>query len=92
MDEQANTVVTPPSPQELARLRWECRRGMKELDVLFTHYLEHCYPLASDAERQLFNQVLALADPDLYSMVLGREPIPAELQPIFDQLVLPKHG
>ncbi len=57
---------------EIARLRWLCRRGMKELDVLMTHYLEHRYPEAPAAEQQAFESLLQMPDPDLYSLVLGR--------------------
>ncbi len=57
---------------EIARLRWLCRRGMKELDVLMTSYLEHRYPEAPVAEQQAFESLLQMPDPDLYSLVLGR--------------------
>ncbi|MDJ0834547.1 MAG: succinate dehydrogenase assembly factor 2 [Gammaproteobacteria bacterium] len=57
---------------EIARLRWLCRRGMKELDVLMTHYLEHHYPGATAAEQQAFEALLQMPDPDLYSLILGR--------------------
>ncbi len=57
---------------ELARLRWLCRRGMKELDVLMTHYLEHHYPGASVEEQQAFESLLEMPDPELYNLVLGR--------------------
>jgi antitoxin CptB len=30
---------------ELSRLRWLCRRGMKELDVVMSRYLEQHYAL-----------------------------------------------
>ncbi|MCP4983899.1 MAG: succinate dehydrogenase assembly factor 2, partial [Gammaproteobacteria bacterium] len=28
---------------EISRLRWLCRRGMKELDLVMTGYLENYY-------------------------------------------------
>ena len=57
---------------EIARLRWLCRRGMKELDVVMTHYLEHHYPGAPAVEQQAFESLLEMPDPDLYSLILGR--------------------
>jgi antitoxin CptB len=36
---------------ELSRLRWLCRRGMKELDVVMSRYLEQHYATASGAEQ-----------------------------------------
>jgi antitoxin CptB len=57
---------------EMARLRWLCRRGMKELDLLFNNYLEHSYPVASTADKQAFESILQMPDPELYDMILGR--------------------
>ena len=61
---------------ELSRLQWLCRRGMKELDVLLTSYLEQRYEFASSDEQQHFKCLLEWPDPDLYAMLLGREPAP----------------
>jgi antitoxin CptB len=58
--------------RELARLRWRCRRGMRELDVLLTRYLEQEFQLASVAERAAFVQLLDLPDPDLFGYLVGR--------------------
>ena len=38
-DEVAMSAPTP-SEIELKRLRWRCRRGMRELDQLFDRYLD----------------------------------------------------
>ena len=58
---------------DMSRLRWLCRRGMKELDVVLETYLERRYPSAPEAEQQAFSELLALADPQLYGLLLGRE-------------------
>lgn len=56
-----------------SRLKWLCRRGMKELDVLLEHYLEHEYPHASEAERRAFRALLDCQDPVLWDYVMERE-------------------
>lgn len=58
---------------ENSRLRWLCRRGMKELDLVMTRYLDKQYSHASEIEKESFRDLLALADPDLYSLLLGRQ-------------------
>jgi len=58
---------------ELSRLRWLCRRGMKELDVVVSAYLERYYETASSAEQGQFRSLLEMSDPDLYGLLLGRE-------------------
>ena len=57
---------------ELSRLRWLCRRGMKEMDLLMVRYLEDVYPSASSAEQQAFESILQMQDPELYDLILGR--------------------
>jgi len=62
-----------PSREELSRLRWRCRRGMRELDVLLLEYLERAYPGASAHERAAFARLLDLQDPEVFGYLVGRE-------------------
>lgn len=59
---------------EISRLRWLCRRGMKELDVVLSHYLEHSYSSAPAEDQAQFRALLQMPDPDLYNLLLGRDP------------------
>jgi antitoxin CptB len=61
----------------MARLRWRCRRGMRELDVMLTRYLDRAWATASPAERDAFVQLVELQDPDLLGYLVGRA-TPAE--------------
>ena len=56
-----------------SRLRWLCRRGMKELDVVMTRYLDSRYAEADEADKKGFIALLEMPDPDLYSLLLGRK-------------------
>ena len=58
---------------EQSRLRWQCRRGMRELDELLLRYLEQHYAEADAEEKAAFEAVLALADPELNSYLLQRQ-------------------
>ncbi|MDD4913666.1 MAG: succinate dehydrogenase assembly factor 2 [Methylococcales bacterium] len=55
----------------LNKLRWRCRRGTLELDLLLVDYLDKYYPAASVAEQQAFLQLLALEDAALQAYLLG---------------------
>jgi antitoxin CptB len=55
------------------RLRWRCRRGMKELDVLLERYARTRLPGAALAERAAFEELLTLPDPELAGYLLGDE-------------------
>ncbi len=58
-----------------ARLRWQCRRGMRELDELLGNYLQAGYGHASNSEKAAFRELLALPDPELIGYLLGRQVI-----------------
>ena len=57
---------------QTSRLRWLCRRGMKELDLLLINYLDNIYPSADASDQQAFESLLEMADPDLYTLVTGK--------------------
>lgn len=53
------------------RLKWQCRRGMRELDVLLTGYLEKSYPASDETSKRAFRRLLELSDPELNALLLG---------------------
>ncbi len=58
-----------------SRVRWQCRRGMRELDELLLGWFERRYRNASDAEKTAFRGLLSLPDPELAGYLLaGLEP------------------
>ena len=58
---------------EKPRLRWACRRGMLELDVLFMPFVEEAYDLLSVKDKQVFERLLAEQDPELFAWFMGHE-------------------
>ncbi|NOX70996.1 MAG: succinate dehydrogenase assembly factor 2 [Gammaproteobacteria bacterium] len=56
-----------------SKLRWQCRRGMRELDELLLKHLENAYPQASDEEKTAFHELLMLSDPQLKAYLMGGE-------------------
>jgi antitoxin CptB len=58
---------------EFGRVRWHCRRGMKELDVLLSRYAEAHYLASSPADREAFRRLLDSQDALIYDYCLGIE-------------------
>jgi len=54
-------------------LRWKCRRGMLELDLLLEQFLEHKYPHLSAADKIIFEELLELPDPVLHAYFMKSE-------------------
>ena len=55
----------------LARLRWRCRRGMKELDLLLGDWLERRWSTADAGQRQSFQWLLEQPDPEIAGWLIG---------------------
>ena len=58
---------------EEAKLRWRCRRGMRELDQLLLRFLDREWATASEVERAVFLRLLETEDDKLWRWVMGRE-------------------
>jgi antitoxin CptB len=75
------------SDPRLARLRWRCRRGMRELDQLFVGWLDAQGHTATPAMLDTFEALLACEDSDLWAWAVGRaRPGPVEWQVLIDQI------
>lgn len=53
------------------KLRWQCRRGTLELDLLLNRYWQQTPP-SSVAERRALAELLALDDEDLMRVIGGK--------------------
>ena len=59
-------------------LRWQQRRGMKELDVLLERYFHRYYETSTPEERATYARLLEREDPEIWLWVVGQEAPPAE--------------
>ena len=55
------------------RLRWACRRGMLELDVLLGNFLEEAYLALPSDEQNQFVELLSCEDQELFNWLTGKE-------------------
>lgn len=61
-----------------ARLRWQCRRGMLELDELLLAFVEQDYESLGEQQRDAFEALLRESDLDLHAWLISKEkPVPA---------------
>lgn len=56
-----------------ARLKWACRRGMLELDILFIPFVDEVYDALTAKEQQIFERLLTEQDPDLFAWFMGHK-------------------
>ncbi len=61
------------SVEDKARVKWACRRGMLELDVVIMPFFEQCFDELTDTEKQNFTSLLECDDPDLFIWFMGHK-------------------
>jgi antitoxin CptB len=71
--------MTASQSQQLGKLRWRCRRGIKELDILLTRYVDEQFCDAPAAQQEAFRQLLDAQDAAIYAYCLGQERPPTAL-------------
>lgn len=62
----------PLASADLSRLRWRCRRGMLENDIVLTRFLEARGDTLTDEEAAMLARLLDLSDNELWDLISGR--------------------
>ena len=57
---------------EVKRLRWQCRRGMREMDMLLERWLDTHFATASASIRSHFTALLQTEDDLLWDWLMGK--------------------
>lgn len=52
-----------------SRIRWDCRRGMLELDIVLARFMEQNFERLAPQEVEAFKDLLAYSDPDLWALI-----------------------
>ena len=67
------TLETDSIAKTKARLKWACRRGMLELDVLFMPFVDQAWEQLSEDNKRIFERLLTCQDPELFAWFMGHE-------------------
>jgi succinate dehydrogenase flavin-adding protein (antitoxin of CptAB toxin-antitoxin module) len=54
------------------RIRWHCRRGLLELDLVLNQFLEGRFNQLTTEQKGALTRLLDLPDNDLWDLVIGR--------------------
>jgi antitoxin CptB len=72
---------------QLNRLRWRCRRGMLENDLILARFLDAQGARLTDAEVAALHRLLDLSDNDLWDLLSGQaEVADAATRPLLERL------
>jgi len=72
--------------KELERVRWRCRRGLLELDIILQRFVDTHYAKLDETEIRQFETLLDLPDNDLWDMIALKEAGNDSLQPVLHLL------
>ena len=56
------------------RVRWQCRRALLELDLVFTRFLQDRFDTLDERQLADLDDLLKCEDHDLWAMVNGSKP------------------
>ena len=83
----------PADEPNTGRLRWRCRRGMLELDLLLEGFLDRQYPSLAPGDRLAFARMLEFPDQLLLEWLTGKiVPADPELRRLVQAIRRPPEG
>jgi antitoxin CptB len=59
--------------KEMERVRWRCRRGLLELDIVLGRFIADRYPRMSNEQRVVFDELLDLPDTELWDLITDKK-------------------
>jgi antitoxin CptB len=79
--------VSVAEDEIVRRLRWQCRRGLLELDLLLARFLELHYSALNETEQYAFRRLLEQPDQTLLAWLQGQQEPPPDLKIIIGKVV-----
>lgn len=68
-------------------MRWRCRRGMLELDIILQRFIDNHYEQLDEYQLELFEVLLSFPDHDLWNIIIGNTKVPDnQFQPVLKLL------
>lgn len=76
-----------PTPTELNRLRWQCRRGLLENDLILEKFLDRHGDGLSGDRLAVFQSLLQLGDNELWDILSGRVDCSPDADPVVKDMI-----
>ena len=78
----------PAVNEQFRQLRWQCRRGIKEVEVLLVPFFENRFVSLTAEQREKFNGLLEQTDVELFAWFMESEKPPTPpLQEMVDLIL-----
>jgi antitoxin CptB len=72
---------------DTSRLKWQCRRGMLELDLMLEAFVDKEFPRLDENQRRHFETLLNYPDQLLFDYLLGEgKPTDGEMMRVIERI------
>ena len=61
--------------REINRIKWKCRRGMREIDLLLREFSRNSMKNLGENDLSIFDEILNYDDQKLYDFIFKNQPI-----------------
>tara|TARA_Y100001935_G_scaffold195708_1_gene163810 strand:- start:5309 stop:5566 length:258 start_codon:yes stop_codon:yes gene_type:complete len=75
---------------EINRIHWKCRRGMREIDLLLREFSKNSLEKLNDDQLLLFEEILNYDDQSLYDFIFKQESLGSDVHEEFISKYLKK--
>ena len=75
---------------EINRIHWKCRRGMREIDLLLREFSKNSLEKLNDDQLLLFEDILNYDDQSLYDFIFKQESLGSDVHEEFISKYLKK--
>ena len=75
---------------EINRIKWKCRRGMREIDLLLREFSKNSLEKLNDDQLLVFEEILNYDDQSLYDFLFKQESLGNDLHEEFISRYLKK--
>ncbi len=72
---------------EMSRLRWQCRRGLLENDLILERFLDRHVNSLSSEGLETFKSLLSMDDNELWDILSGRVECLPDANPVVREIV-----
>ena len=76
--------------QQINRILWKCRRGMREIDLLLREFSQNKLNELNKRDIDIFNEILNYDDQRLYDFIFKKEPLDNRMHEKFIETNLKK--
>ena len=70
----------------ISKVRWQCRKGIREIDILLSKYMEEIYQDLTDEQQKIFIEFIQQDTYEILDILVNDKPFDAKFTNLVDAL------